>query len=41
MATLTLQVKDSILEKLLSLLNQFDRSEVEIMDEETAVLAQK
>lgn len=41
MATLTLQVKDSILEQVLSLLSQFDRSEVEVMEQDAAFLAQR
>jgi len=41
MATLHLQVKDSILEKVLGLLAQFDRSEVEVLGEDAAFLAQK
>jgi uncharacterized protein YicC (UPF0701 family) len=41
MTTLTLQVKDSILEKVLSILSQFDRSEVEVMEQDAAFLAQR
>ncbi len=41
MATLHLHVKDSILEKVLGLLAQFDKSEVEVVGEDAAFLAQK
>jgi hypothetical protein len=41
MTTLTLQVKDSILEKVLALLDQFDQSEVEVLERDTASLAQR
>jgi len=41
MATLHLHVKDSILDKVLGLLAQFDRSEVDIIVEDAAFLAQK
>jgi hypothetical protein len=41
MATLHLHVKDSILEKVLGLLAQFDKSEVEVMGEDAAFIAQK
>lgn len=41
MTTLTLQVKDSILEKVLALLDQFDQSEVEVLERDTAFLAQR
>jgi hypothetical protein len=41
MATLTLHVKDSILDKVLWLLGQFDRAEVEVMSADTEFLAQK
>lgn len=41
MTTLTLRVKDSILEKVLALLDQFDQSEVEVLERDTAFLAQR
>jgi hypothetical protein len=41
MTTLTLRVKDSILEKVLALLDQFDQSEVEVLERDTASLAQR
>lgn len=41
MATLHIQVKDSMLDKVLGLLAQFDRSEVEVVVEDAAFLAQK
>ena len=41
MATLTLHVKDSILDKVLWLLGQFDRAEVEVIEEDAAFLAQR
>lgn len=41
MATLTLHVKDSILEKVLWLLGQFDRAEVEVMGEDVEFHAQR
>ena len=41
MTTLALRVKDSILEKVLALLDQFDQSEVEVLERDTAFLAQR
>lgn len=41
MTTLHLHVKDSMLDKVLWLLGQFDRSEVEIIEEDAEFLAQK
>ncbi len=41
MTTLTLQVKDSMLDKVLGLLAQFDRSEVEVLEQDAAFLAHR
>lgn len=41
MTTLHLHVKDSILDKVLSLLEQFDRSEVEVVEHDAEFLAHR